>query len=159
MDNATKDAIERFCSKSKNLYKVEMINDVVDMFLEGNTPKEVSNKVNLTISQVKSIRERLSMHYNVKFPRLDERGCIIKGSYYREEVAVNNPAPKKLQDYEKEFVNSVDINAIKDIVVKVTGDKEQSVRIGKIQKNLNVNYEVARQIYHRYKREVSDWWM
>lgn len=159
MDNSTRDAIDRFCSRSKNLYKVEMINDLVDMFLKGNTPKKVSEKVNLTISQVKSIRERLSIHYDVKFPRIDEKGRIVKGSYYREEVAVNNPVPKKLQDYEREFVNSVDINAIKDIVVKVTGDKEQSVRIGKIQKNFNVNYEVARQIYHRYKREVSDWWM
>ena len=120
---------------------------------------KISNKVNLTVSQVRSIRERLSMHYDVKFPRIDEKGHIVKGSYYREEAALNNPSPKKLLDCEKEFVNSIDINAIKDIVVKVTGDKEQSVRIREIQKNLNVDYEVARQIYHRYKREVSDWWM
>lgn len=155
--------IDKYCSGKNVKLSKDKVEKVIKLSLEGTPLTIVAEKTNMSISTINTLKARFNRNYGINFPKTKlnrrskaERKASI-GHTREPKKVFDTDKIRKLSRKEQEFVRSYDLNAINNLLAGLNLYKSQTSRISIIAEDLNIDYEVARQLYHRYKREVSTW--
>ena len=153
-------AVNKYCRGINARLPKDKIREAMKLSYEGLPLTSVAEKTNMHISTINTLKVKFRDRYGIKFPKVRKTRVVTeeKETIKRiNHISANLNNARRLNTEEKEFIKNYDIEEIRQIVDTIDKFKAQTYRIEKIQKELKVNYEVARQLYHRYKREVSTW--
>ena len=175
LDEKTTTAINRYCNwrlfgtGEKNRINKSMVKKIVELLMEGKAPKLVAVTLGISVRSVNTVKQNLRITHNIEFPPITEKIYVkgeksfLKNDKLKQQRSKENKKAEeflenniKISTKYKQRVESIDLDLIEKIL-KGTENQNQNRRIELIEKHLKVNLEVARQIYHRYKKERI-WW-
>lgn len=172
LDEKTTTAINKYCDwrlfnkgKKNNINK-STVKKIVELLIEGKGPKLVAVTLGIDVKPVTTVKRNLRLTHNIEFPPITEKIYVRNKKTFKKNDKLTKQKNKEAEEFlnkntkinlkGKQLVESIDLDLIEKIL-EGTDNINQNKRIELIEKHLKVDLEVARQIYHRYKKERI-WW-